>query len=99
MCDFSFWRRFPTILDDSPGFAAMQEMVCIGLVVEPTTDMMMTTMEARTKTGMDMAMAEEENGALEMSIGIVMMEIVMRITTADMVAEMMITNVDQEAGE
>ena len=74
-------------------------MVCVDLVVEPTTDMMMTAMEARTKTGMQMAMAEEENGALEMRIGIVMMETVMMITVADMVAEMMITNVDQEAGE
>ena len=60
---------------------------------------MMAAMEARTQIGMDMAMAEKENGALEMRIGIVMMEIIMRITIADMVAEIMITNVDHEAGE
>ena len=94
----------------------MQQVECIDLVhiqaVEPmVTDMMMIVMEAGRKIEMAMVMEEKENGAIEMMINIVVMEIVMaeimRIVMAGMVTEMtttgeeaeaLITNMTQEAG-
>jgi len=75
------------------------------------TDMMMIVMEAGKKIEMAMVMERKENGAIEMMIDIVVMEIVMaeimRIVMAGMDTEMtttgeevevLITNMTQEAG-
>lgn len=116
VCEYLNLLEILTVLYESPGFATMQQVECIDLVhiqaVEPmVTDMMMIVMEAGKKIEMAMVMERKENGAIEMMIDIVVMEIVMaeimRIVMAGMVTEMtttgeeaeaLITNMTQEAG-
>ena len=101
---FSLWRRYVIARYDSPGFATMHQVECIGLVHIQTMnlmviDMMMIVMGGR-KIEVDMVMAEKENGAIETMISIVVMEIVtaeiMRNVMAGMVIEMMTTGEEVE---
>lgn len=112
VCGYLNLETILIVLYDSPGFAIIQQVECIGLAVEPMViDMMMIVMEAGRKIEMAMVMEEKENGAIEMMIGIAVMEIAMaetmRNVMAGMVTEMMttreevevlITNMTQEAG-
>lgn len=113
--DFSIWRRYVIVLHDSPDFATIQLVECIGLVHIQALDLMvidmkMTVMEAGRKIEVVMAMAEKKNGAIETMISIVVTEIVMaeimRNAIAEMVTGMMstvevltMTNMAQETGD
>jgi len=103
------------VLHDSPDFATIQLVECIGLVHIQALDLMvidmkMTVMEAGRKIEVVMAMAEKKNGAIETMISIVVTEIVMaeimRNAIAEMVTGMMstvevltMTNMAQETGD
>lgn len=103
------------MLHDSPDFATIQLVECIGLVHIQALDLMvidmkMTVMEAGRKIEVVMAMAEKKNGAIETMISIVVTEIVMaeimRNAIAEMVTGMMstvevltMTNMAQETGD
>lgn len=111
---FSIWRRYVIAPHDSPGFAAVQPVQCTGLVHVLAVglmgiDMKMIVMEAGRKIEVIMAMAEKENGAIEMMIGIVERGSVMVKITRNAIEEvtigmtstveevLMMTNMAQEA--
>lgn len=114
----SIWIIYVIGLYDSPGITTIQRMECIGLVhiqvVElMVKDMMIIIMETGRKMEVVLVSEEKENGAIEVMIGMVVMEIVLKEIMRNAIAEMvtgmtstgeevkvlMITNmVVQEAG-